>query len=138
MPGHPLFVPPPPARAHPIPGRPPDDPFSSNLQWDQFEANRKITGRLATFNEEDYTTKLDMSKVNLSVSSSILSLMPSGPQPGFTSDGDVDRQAPGAEEIAAKLAAEIEGDASDASNIHVAEERGQVRSILRTAVRWWC
>lgn len=69
-------------------------------QWDQFEANRKITGRLATFNEEDYTTKLDMSKVNL--------------------------QAPGAEEIAAKLAAEIEGDASDASNIHVAEERGQV------------
>ena len=49
-------------------------------KWDQFEANYKITGRMATYDESLYTTTLDASKLDK-----------------------------GKAEAAAKLAAEIEG-----------------------------
>lgn len=33
-------------------------------QWDQFEANEKITGRAATYDESVYTTTIDFSKIS--------------------------------------------------------------------------
>ena len=40
-----------------------DQEMESGKAWDQFEANYKLTGRVATYDENFYTTRLDMSKV---------------------------------------------------------------------------
>ena len=40
-----------------------DQEMESGKVWDQFEANNKLTGRVATYDENFYTTRLDMSKV---------------------------------------------------------------------------
>ena len=40
-----------------------DQEMESGKAWDQFEANYKLTGRVATYDENLYTTRLDMSKV---------------------------------------------------------------------------
>ena len=37
---------------------------SAHPQWDQFEANEKITGRAATYDESVYTTTIDYSKIS--------------------------------------------------------------------------
>ena len=40
-----------------------DQEMESGKVWDQFEVNYKLTGRVATYDENFYTTRLDMSKV---------------------------------------------------------------------------
>lgn len=81
-----------------------DEAFSPNMtlgkqtRWDQFETNERLFGVDTDFNEEDYTTKLDRS------------------DPSFKEK----------EAKAIKLAREIESATS--TNIHVAEERGQIVS----------
>jgi PAB1-binding protein PBP1 len=66
--------------------------------WDQFAAHKQMTGRDSTFDENHYTTKLDTS-------------------------------APGYKEKLARaerIAREIETSAT--SNVHQAEERGQINT----------
>lgn len=71
--------------------------------WDQFETNRKLFGVVTSFDEHEYTTRID-------------TLSPLYKQRLFDAD---------------KLAREIMGESphgskSDVSNIHLAEERGMV------------
>lgn len=68
----------------------------SGKGWDQFETNERLYGLQSTYDENDYTTKIDRN------------------QPGFR-----EREA-----RAARLAREIES--GSAFNAHVAEERGQM------------
>jgi hypothetical protein len=72
-------------------------PPAPGEQWDQFQANFKLTGKMATYDESIYTTKLDTSKV------------------------DKDKVA-----AAESLATEIENEAAvGVSALHQATERGQ-------------